>query len=71
MGHFISTIILMVIYGGLGLVILVVAYRLMDAFAPFDLEKKLTEDHSTAAGLFVAGVFIALGLILASVIMRP
>ncbi|MGH8055849.1 MAG: DUF350 domain-containing protein [Candidatus Entotheonellia bacterium] len=71
MGHFLLTILLMVIYGGIGLVILVVAYRLVDAFAPFDLEKKLLEDNSTAAGLFVAGIFIALGLILASVIIRP
>jgi len=71
MGHFLLTILLMVIYGGIGLVILVVAYRLVDAFAPFDLEKKLLENNSTAAGLFVAGIFIALGLILASVIIRP
>lgn len=69
--RFILTVVLMAIYGGIGLVILVVAYRLIDAFAPFDLEKKLIEDNSTAAGLFVAGMFIALGLILASVIMRP
>lgn len=71
MGHFLLTLVLMVIYGGIGLVILVVAYRLVDAFAPFDLEKKLIEDNSTAAGLFVAGMFIALGLVLASVIIRP
>jgi uncharacterized membrane protein YjfL (UPF0719 family) len=71
MGRFILTIILMVIYSGVGLVILMVAYRLVDAFAPFDLEKKIAEDNSTAAALFLAGIFIALGYILASVIMRP
>jgi uncharacterized membrane protein YjfL (UPF0719 family) len=71
MGHFILTIILMIVYGGVGLVILMVAYRLVDAFAPFDLEKKIAEDNSTAAALFLAGIFVALGYILASVIMRP
>jgi uncharacterized membrane protein YjfL (UPF0719 family) len=71
MGRFILTIILMVIYSGVGLVILMVAYRLVDAFAPFDLEKKLSEDNSTAAALFLAGMFIALGYILGSVIIRP
>ena len=71
MGRFILTILLMVIYGGVGLVLLMVAYRLIDAFAPFDLEKKIAEDNSTAAALFVAGVFVALGWILGSVIMRP
>jgi uncharacterized membrane protein YjfL (UPF0719 family) len=71
MGRFILTILLMVIYSGVGLVILMVAYRLVDAFAPFDLEKKLSEDNSTAAALFLAGMFIALGYILGSVIIRP
>lgn len=71
MGRFILTLILMMIYSGVGLVVLMVAYRVVDAFAPFDLEKKLTSDNSTAAGLFLAGIFIALGIILGSVIMRP
>jgi uncharacterized membrane protein YjfL (UPF0719 family) len=71
MGHFILTIVLMVVYSGVGLVLLMVAYRLVDAFAPFDLEKKIVEDNSTAAALFLAGIFIALGIILGSVIMRP
>jgi uncharacterized membrane protein YjfL (UPF0719 family) len=71
MGRFIITIILMIIYAAVGLGIMMVAYRLVDAFAPFDLEKKLAEDNSTAAALFLAGIFIALGFILGSVIMRP
>ena len=71
MGRFIMTIILMIIYAAVGLGIMMVAYRLVDAFAPFDLEKKLAEDNSTAAALFLAGIFIALGFILGSVIMRP
>jgi uncharacterized membrane protein YjfL (UPF0719 family) len=71
MGRFILTLILMIVYGGVALVILMVTYRVLDAFAPFDLEKKLIEDNSTAAGLFLAGIFIALGIILGSVILRP
>ena len=71
MGHFIVTIILMIVYSGVGLVLLMVAYRLVDAFAPFDLEKKIAEDNSTAAALFLVGIFVALGIILGSVIIRP
>jgi uncharacterized membrane protein YjfL (UPF0719 family) len=47
------------------------AYRLVDAFAPFDLEKKIGEDNSAAAALFLAGIFIAIGVILGAVITRP
>ncbi len=71
MGRFIVTIILMIIYSAVGVGILMVVYRLVDAFAPFDLEKKIAEDNSAAAALFLAGIFIALGVILGSVIMRP
>jgi len=71
MGHFILTIILMVVYSGISLVLLMVAYRLVDAFAPFDLEKKIAEDNSTAAALLLVGIFVALGIILGAVVMRP
>ena len=71
MWRFVFTIILMIIYSGVGLVLLMLAYRVVDAFAPFDPETKLTEENSTAAGLFLAGLFIALGVILGSVIARP
>jgi uncharacterized membrane protein YjfL (UPF0719 family) len=71
MGRFIVTIILMIIYSTVGLGILMVLYRLIDAFAPIDLERKIVEDNSTAAALFLAGIFIAIGLILGSVILRP
>jgi uncharacterized membrane protein YjfL (UPF0719 family) len=71
MGRFLVTIILMIIYSAVGVGILMIAYRLVDAFAPFDLEKKIAEDNSTAAALFLAGIFIALGFIVGSVIMRP
>jgi uncharacterized membrane protein YjfL (UPF0719 family) len=54
-----------------GLVLLMVAYRLVDAFAPFDVEKKIAEDNSTAAALLLAGIFVALGCILGAVIIRP
>lgn len=71
MGRFLVTIILMIIYSAVGVGILMIAYRLVDTFAPFDLEKKIAEDNSTAAALFLVGIFIALGYILGSVIMRP
>jgi len=61
----------MVVYSGISLVLLMVAYRLVDAFAPFDLEKKIAEDNSTAAALLLVGIFVALGIILGAVVMRP
>ena len=70
MGRFILTIILMVIYSGVGLVLLMVAYRLVDAFAPFDVEKKSRRITARRRAV-LAGIFVALGCILGAVIIRP
>jgi uncharacterized membrane protein YjfL (UPF0719 family) len=35
---------------------------------PFDLNKELAEDDNPAVGVFMAGIFVAVGLIIASAI---
>lgn len=53
-------------YSFLGIVVLVIAYKLLTAVVPFDINKKLAEGNNTAVGIFVAGAFIAIGLIVAA-----
>jgi putative membrane protein len=56
------------IYTVLGVLLLVVAYKVVGAVVPFDLNKELSEDDNTAVGVFMAGIFIAVGLVIASAI---
>ena len=56
------------IYSVLGLLLLVIAYKVFGAVVPFDLNKELSEDDNPAVGVFMAGIFIALGLVIAAAI---
>ncbi len=57
-----------VIYAALGVVIFVVAYKVMERVLPFDVDKELSEDQNTAVGLLLGSVMIGLALIIASAI---
>lgn len=59
-----------VIYSLLGLMILILGFKIFDLpwITPFSLNKEIAEDDNTAAGLVVAGLLIALGIIIAAAI---
>ena len=56
------------IYSVLGMLLLVVCYKLFSVVVPFDLNKELAEDDNPAVGVFMAGIFIAVGLVVAAAI---
>ena len=56
------------IFTFVGLILFGVSYFIIDKFVPFNLKKELTEDDNTAVGVMLAGVFIAIGLIIAAAI---
>ena len=56
------------IYSILGLVILILGFKIFDRVTPFSLDHEIAEDHNTAAGVVVAGLLIALGIIVAAAI---
>ena len=51
-----------------GVIVLMVGYKIFDMVTPFDLNHQIAEDNNTAAGIAVAGVIIALGLIVAAAV---
>ncbi len=55
-------------YSAIGIVIFIVAYKLMEWFLPFNVDKELAEDHNTAVGLVVGSVMIGLAIIIAAAI---
>jgi putative membrane protein len=57
-----------VLYSAIGIVIFIVAYKLMEWFLPFNVDKELAEDHNTAVGIVVGSVMIGLAVIIASAI---
>ena len=57
-----------IVYGALGIVVLMVGFKVFDWVTPFSLNKEIAEDNNVAAGVAVAGIMIALGLIVAAAI---
>ncbi len=57
-----------VVYSAIGVVIFMIAYKLMEWLLPFDVDKELAEDQNTAVGIVVGSVMIGLAVIIAAAI---
>ena len=57
------------IYSFLGIAVLMIGFKIFDWVTPFSLNREIEEKNNTAAGLIVAGIMIALGLIVAAAIL--
>jgi len=52
-----------VIFGIVGLVILLIGYRILDVATPFDMNKEISEGKNVAAGTLAAGMLIAVAIV--------
>lgn len=59
-------IIMVSIFSIVGLIILMIGYKVFDIATPYDLNRQIAEENNVAAGVAVAGVLVSLGLIVAA-----
>lgn len=57
-----------ILYGALGMVLMFLAKWIIDLAVPYDFPKEIKEGN-TAAGCMVAGIFIAVAIIVRAVII--
>ncbi len=55
-----------VVFSIVGLIILMVGYKVFDVATPYDLNRQIAEENNVAAGVAVAGVLVSLGIIVAA-----
>lgn len=55
------------LYGGIGIVLMIVSMFLFDLVVPYDFNKELKEKN-VSAGFIIAGIFIAVAIIIRTVI---
>lgn len=55
-----------IVFSIVGLIILMVGYKVFDLATPYDLNRQIAEENNTAAGIAVAGVLVSLGIIVAA-----
>ena len=53
-----------VVFGIVGIVILLIGYKVIDMATPFAINKEIAEDDNTAAGVLAAGMLVAIAVIL-------
>ena len=58
-----TDIILVAIFSIVGLIILMIGYKVFDLATPYDLNRQIAEENNVAAGIAVAGVIVSLGII--------
>lgn len=63
-----TEIINTIIYAGIGVILMLVSMYLFDLTVPYDFNKELKEKN-VAAGFVIAGIFIAIGIIIRTVII--
>ena len=61
-----SHLVAAVVYSGLGIVVFALAFVVIDKLTPYDLWQELIAKQNRALGTVVAGMSIALGIIIAA-----
>ena len=64
----VKSLLASVVYSAVGVVIFLIAYKLLERFMPFNVDKELAEDQNTAVGIVVGSVMIGLAIIIAAAI---
>ncbi len=62
---FLSTLL----YGAIGILMCVLGYVAFDKIAGLNLRHELVEDQNTAVGIMLAGAFIGIAIVVASVML--
>jgi uncharacterized membrane protein YjfL (UPF0719 family) len=57
-----------VVFGAVGVVVFVVALKLIVKISPFSIQKEIAEDQNVALGIVVGSIFVGLALVLAAAI---
>lgn len=65
LAEFVSTLF----YTFVGMVLLLIAYKVIDIVTPFPIIKEIEEDQNTALAILIGSVFLSMSIIIAAVIL--
>lgn len=64
----IAEIVSTIVYSGLGLALFAISWLIIEALTPFSLRKEIEEDQNLALAVLIGAIFIALSILISSVI---
>jgi uncharacterized membrane protein YjfL (UPF0719 family) len=62
-------VISMLVYSVIGMLLLWVAWKVIDIVTPFPIIKEIEEDQNTSLAILIGSVFLAISIIIAAVIL--
>ena len=68
-GIVLSEFISMLFYSFIGMVLLWIAYKVIDILTPFPIIKEIEEDQNTSLAVLIGSVFLSMSIIIAAVIL--
>jgi uncharacterized membrane protein YjfL (UPF0719 family) len=68
-GIILSEFVSMLFYSFIGMVLLYIAYKVIDILTPFPIIKEIEEDQNTSLAVLIGSVFLSMSIIIAAVIL--
>ena len=59
----------MIFYSVVGMVLMFIAYKIIEMLSPFPIVKEIEEDQNTSLAILIGSVFVAMAIIIAAVIL--
>jgi len=59
-------LVLSIVYGIVGILLLMIGYKIFEWITPFSVSDALSRDQNRAVGIVVGAIFIAVGIIVAA-----
>ena len=68
MGIQLNNVVNAVIYAGIGIVIFLVAFLVLDKVTPYNLWKEIVQEHNTALAILLGGMSLGICVIIAAAV---
>ncbi len=64
-----AELISMLFYSVIGMVLMFIAYKIIEMLSPFPIVKEIEEDQNTSLAILIGSVFVSMAIIIAAVIL--
>ena len=68
-GIIVAELVSTLVYSFIGMVLMYLAYKVIEILSPFPIVKEIEEDQNTALGILIGSVFLSMSIIIAAVIL--
>ncbi|MBF9043376.1 DUF350 domain-containing protein [Rhodobacterales bacterium HKCCE4037] len=68
-GIILAELVSTLVYSIIGMVLMYIAYKVIEVLSPFPIVKEIEEDQNTSLAILIGSVFISMAIIIGAVIL--